>query len=171
MHDTKFNYQFITAILKSLNSASTKLYWYLVVGLLKSVSKKAVSSHFDATIEQKCCNLEQKWCDLEQKDAIKNRCHLEQKMKRFVNNYHTAESQSDCRDHQWLQNAENKMWCFNKLINEICCIYDLTYRKWTMHFINAIFKKIALICCILIYVDVNCGRRGRTPTIRVPYMM
>ena len=42
----------------------------LVVGLFKNGRKKAVSSHFDATIEQKCCNLEQKWCDLEEKDAI-----------------------------------------------------------------------------------------------------
>ena len=45
-------------------------------------------------------------------DAIWNRCDWEQKIAWFVNN-HSAENQSDYKDHQWFQTGYNG---YNKFI-------------------------------------------------------
>ena len=85
-----------------------------VASLLKSGNKKAFhlilypnQKWCDIVIEQKWCNLKQKWCNFGQKW-----CALEQMWFRGKNSdmwiNHIVESQSDCRDHQWLQSGYNK---------------------------------------------------------------
>ena len=66
--------------------------------------------------KQKWCNIEQKWCDL--KEEWRNLEHgwrdleqvwlLKKKCDSWIN--HTAESQSDCRDHQWLSILQTFRW-------------------------------------------------------------
>ena len=54
LHDTKFNYHFITAILKSQNSVSTN-------------TKKKRLLHLILYSRQKRCDKGKKWCDLKLK--------------------------------------------------------------------------------------------------------
>ena len=51
LHDTKFNYHSITAILKSQIQSVPIFYWTIVTGLLKSGNKKAFTSHFVSETE------------------------------------------------------------------------------------------------------------------------
>ena len=90
-HHTKFNYQFVTIYLFDLVACSR----------LKSKSKKAYTSHF-----------------VPDTDTMQYRAKMvrfKTKMMRFRSRCdswidHTAESQSDCRDHQWFENGYNKWW-------------------------------------------------------------
>jgi len=61
LHDTQFNYHFITTILKSQNSSSQYQYLFdLVASLLKSGNKGLI--HLILYPKQKWCNRGRKWC-------------------------------------------------------------------------------------------------------------
>ena len=75
-----------------------------LAGLSKSGNKKAFTSHFVFETEMMRYGAKmtrcRTWLTQEPINAIWNRCDLEQKWcDSWIN--HTAESQSDCRDHQW----------------------------------------------------------------------
>ena len=85
-----------------------------VASFLKSGNKKAF--HFilypnqrwcNIVIEQKWCNLKQKWCNFEHKWRDLEQMWFRGKNSDLWINY-IVESQSDCRDHQWLQSGYNK---------------------------------------------------------------
>ena len=65
LHDMKFNYHFIAAILKSQNSVSTNTLLVKWAVCWKAETKRLL--HLILYSKQKWHNIEQKWCNLRQK--------------------------------------------------------------------------------------------------------
>ena len=113
LHNTKFNYYFITIILKSQNSVRYQYFIDQVTCLLQKAETKS-SLHLILNLKEKWCDLDkngaipkQRWCDLEREWCnLKQMWFGEKKCDSWISR--TAESQSDWRDHQWFQNGYNK---------------------------------------------------------------
>ena len=71
LHDTKFDYHFITAILKSQISVSTNIYWTRS-RFVKKLKQEGFYISIILYAKQKWCDLELDWCDLEQTWFVNN---------------------------------------------------------------------------------------------------
>ena len=112
LHDTKFNYYFIVKPFWKLRIQSITMFYWSSRRFAKNWWKQK-GSYISLCIWNRC-NIKHNWCNLKQMmwfrtwmtwfktDVIWRRkwCDL------WIN--HTAEGQSDCRDHHWFQNGYNK---------------------------------------------------------------
>ena len=96
-HHTMFNYQFVTAILK-LTSVSNNIFIWSgsLFQVEKQKNKKAYTSHFvpDTDMMQYRAKMVRFKTEMMR---FRTRCDS------WID--HTAESQSDCRNHQWFENG------------------------------------------------------------------
>ena len=107
LHDAKFNYHFITAILKSQNSVNNNIFWS-ISQFVEKRKQKAFTSHFVFETERMRYRAKmvrfktemmrfRTWMMRFGTDVIESK----KKCDSWIN--HTAESQSDYKDDQWFQ--------------------------------------------------------------------
>ena len=107
----------------------------------KGKHEKAFTTQKWSDVEKKWWDLKQEWCDLEPtNDTILEQMWFRAKRSISLIN-HTAETQSNCRDHQWFQDGYNKgnyyylvlgstAWWFRHTVKSICGNKNLVSRAY-----------------------------------------
>ena len=122
-------------------------YWFIDQASSQFVEKgkheKAFTTQKWSDVEKKWWDLKQEWCDLEPtNDTILEQMWFRAKRSISLIN-HTAETQSNCRDHQWFQDGYNKgnyyylpvvlgstAWWFRHTVKTICGNKNLVSRAY-----------------------------------------
>ena len=113
-----------------------------VANLLKRENMKRLYNSGMKRLEKKWWDLKQEWWDLEPtSDVILEQMWFRAKSRCISWINHTAETQSNCRDHQWFQDGYNKgncyylvlgstAWWFRHTVKSICGNKNLVSRAY-----------------------------------------
>ena len=120
---------------------SVLIHWSSSQFVEKGKHEKAFTTQKWSYVEKKWWDLKQEWCDFEPT----NNAILEQMWFRAKSSIswinHTAETQSNCRDHHWFQDGYNKgncyylvlgstAWWFRHTVKSICGNKNLVSRAY-----------------------------------------
>ena len=120
---------------------SVPIHWSSSQFAEKGKHEKAFTTQKSSDVEKKWWDLKQEWCDLEPtNDTILEQMWFRAKRSISLIN-HTAETQSNCRDHQWFQDGYNKgnyyylvlgstAWWFRHTVKSICGNKNLVSRAY-----------------------------------------